>query len=118
MITINLVKLIGSSSLLSSQKGITLYEELKNFLNEHNQLILDFAGYEYLSSIFINRSFGQLCVDKGWNIDELYKHIELKNVSDEDLASIELAVSNANHRHHLISQNIDPEKYYSSACTF
>jgi len=118
MITINVVKLIGSSSLLSSNKGITLYEELNNFLKEHRQITLDFFGSEYLSTIFINHSLGQLCVDMGWDITKFYEHFNIINISEEHQASIELAISNAYHRYNLIAQKLDPKEYYSSTCSY
>lgn len=120
MRTINVVDMLRTTALLTSEKGIELYNEILNCLNtgQNERLRLDFKDYEYISSTFLNRSFGKLCVIKNWNFEEMKKNLIILNLSEDDMEDVELAILNANEREKLISKGIDLSQHYSSVYNY
>jgi hypothetical protein len=113
MSVIKVVELLGTKSLLTAEKGEELFDAIKEAVEKNNIISLDFEGYDYFSSSFINHSIGQICVDKGWDFETYSQHVTLKNVDEDDLVDIKLAVVNAFHKYTLIKNKIDPQKHYS-----
>ncbi|MBI3125958.1 MAG: STAS-like domain-containing protein [Ignavibacteriales bacterium] len=118
MSKISVVNLLGSSALLSAEKGISLFQEITKSLNSSSVLTLDFTGYEYISSTFINRSFGKLSVEKNWTFEDLKKNISFVNLNSDDLDDIELAVINAHERAVLLEKGVNLQQHYSTVYNY
>lgn len=114
MITINVISILSSNSLLTAEKGKELLSAIEKGLNSSSSIIIDFSGFSFLSSSFLNNSFGQLALDRNWEFDTLKKHIQFNGIDEDDLEEIELAVFNALSRRNLINKGIDPQAFYSA----
>jgi hypothetical protein len=114
MNTISVVGLIGTPCLLAHEKGEQLRYELEKHLQLSGTVVVDFTGYEFISSTFLNHSFGQLCIDSKWGRKEFLAHIKIMGISDDDTEEVDLAISNAEMRMSMMGKNIFPEDYLSS----
>ena len=115
---ISVVDFLGTTALLSAEKGYALFEEIVELLKVNSKLVLDFSGYEYISSTFLNRSFGKLSVEKNWDAEELKQHIIIKNLNEDDMEDIELSIFNAKERAKLLDKGIDLHNHYSSVYNY
>jgi hypothetical protein len=114
MKTITVTELLETTCLLAPEKGALLASEIRNSLGFFSHaVVVDFAGYQFLSSAFLNHAFGQLCIDEDWDIEDFRKKISVKGLDEDDLNELELAIDNAEVRRKLMKKGIDPEEYYS-----
>ena len=114
MKTIKVVSLLDSTSLLSSDKGKVLLDSIvQNLKSSGKKLIIDFSGYEYLSSTLLNHSFGELIIAKNWTMDDLNSNIEIIKLSHDDYEDLELCIFNARQRKKMIDNGQRPEEVYS-----
>ncbi|MBI3193656.1 MAG: STAS-like domain-containing protein [Ignavibacteriae bacterium] len=111
---IHVISLIGSPCLLAPEKGATLAETIRKSLQSHQTITVDFSGYEFLSSAFLNHAFGQLCIQLGWDINSFHQKLTILGLDGDDMNDVELALDNAQTRRSLLGQGINPEEYYSS----
>ena len=118
MKVISVVKLLGTTALLSAEKGLELLDNMMQALLNTNQLTIDFCGYECISSTFLNRSFGRLCVEMKWDLNEIKEKLELLNLNEDDREDLELAVLNAIERSELLKNGVDLNSHYSSIYTY
>jgi hypothetical protein len=119
MKTIKVIELLGSASLLAPEKGTHLRTALGDLLKAgENQITVDFAGYEYLSSTFLNHSIGQLCMDFEMDVEEFRNRITLKGLNDDDIGDANLALQNANIRRKLLAKQIDVQDYYATHLSY
>ncbi len=114
MKTIKVVKLLESPCLLAPEKGELLFEKIKNELKKSEKIILDFSEYQFISSTFLNRAFGQLCIDLCLSIKDFRNKIEIRNLDEDDLDEVELTLHNAQMKRKLIDKNIDFKKLSES----
>jgi len=114
MRTIRVVDYLGTPCLLAPEKGETLAAELKIELQAQNHIQVDFSGYEFLSSAFLNHAFGQLCIDLNWDTKTFRQRVLITNMEEDDLEDLELAIDNAQTRRGLILRGENPDQYYSS----
>lgn len=110
---LKIIDIVGSSSLLAAEKASHLLDILKSQSLDET-IVLDFDGYDYISSTFINQSIGQLCLDNNWTSEKFFEHFIIENIDEDDLDNIELAISNAYHKSLLQSKSINPEEHYST----
>lgn len=113
MKTIKVVSLVGNPCLLSPDKGTILLKAINEVVKNENSVVTDFTGYEFLSSTFLNHSFGQLCIDNDWDDAILKKKVIITGMEEDDLDEVALTIHNAQVRRNLLHQNISPEQYYS-----
>ncbi|MBU0559950.1 MAG: STAS-like domain-containing protein [Bacteroidetes bacterium] len=125
MKTISVVSLLGTTALLTAEKGIELFEKIIELLKAHHEsspplekFILNFEGYEYVSSTFMNRSFGRLCVDKDWTVAKMKQHFFIENLIEDDMEDLELSILNARERSKLLAKGIDLRKHYASVYNY
>ena len=110
---INVVELVGNPCLLAPDKGTSLLQSINDGLKKTNSVVVDFTGYEFLSSTFLNHSFGQLCIDNDWDETTFKAKVLIKGLEEDDLDDVALTIHNAQVRRSLIRKNISPADYYS-----
>lgn len=113
MNTIRVVELLGTPCLLAPERGIQLAAEIKKSIGFLSRVEVDFTGYEFMSSAFLNNSFGQICLDEGWDSEKLHKKVKIKGLDEDDLDEFALAIDNAQSRRVLLRQGINSEQYLS-----
>ena len=114
MKSIKVVELLSTPCLLAPEKGTSLLSEIQNSIKSSPSVVVDFTGYEFLSSAFLNHAFGQICIDQGWDTDKFHKKVKTKGLDEDDVDELELAIDNVQTRRSLIKQGINPEQYYAS----
>lgn len=118
MATIKVIELIGDGSLLASDKGIRLYNAIRDQLKAGHKVEVDFTGYEYLSSTFLNHSLGQITIDFGMDPKKFSERIDVVGLNEDDISDAQLSVQNADHRRRLLEKGIDPQTYYSTHVSY
>lgn len=115
MKTLKVVNLWGNPCLLAPEKGDQLLAEIKNSFGLLSRSVeVDFSGYEFLSSAFLNRAFGQLCIDEKWTREKFHEKVKIKGLEEDDKEELELAIDNAAARLSLLKQGINPEEYFAA----
>jgi hypothetical protein len=112
MKTLTVIEVVGSPVLLSQDKGNLLKAAMKTALQSSPHIVVDFAGYQFLSTMFLNFSFGSLCLEKDWSEDEFSTAIEVRNLEESDRDDLRLSLYNAQKRRELRRDNIDVVKFY------
>jgi len=110
---INVTELLQSTSLLTAEKGRELYNEIVNKLALYTKLTIDFTDYDFLSTSFLNNSFGQLALDKGWNYQKMRSILDIIGLDEDDLDEVDLAVFNAMSKRSLMEKGIDVQEFYA-----
>ncbi len=118
MKTINIVDVLGTTNLLTSERGTYLRKIIETEISNSPVVNLDFAGYEFVSSSFINSAFGDLCLDLDWSVNDFYKKINLSGIDEDDKNDIELSIFNAKHRKELIKSGKNLSDYYPSTFAY
>ena len=111
MKTIKIVEILGTPVLLAPDKGERVRKEIER-VNE--EVIVDFEGYQFVSSTFLNHAFGQLCIDKGWTADVFSKRVKIQNLQEDDVDELSLAIDNAAMRLTMIRNGIDPKAFFAT----
>ena len=115
MNTIRVTKLFDNPVLLAPEKGEELCKKIKAGLRRFDVVKVDFFGYEFLSSAFLNRTFGQLCIDLDLSAEEFKEKVKILNLSEDDSDDLALAIDNAQFRRKLIKQGVtDIGEYFAS----
>lgn len=108
------IELLKSPILLSEEKGKELLKALKKSFDKLGDCQIDFQGYKFLSSAFLNSSFGQLCIDENISIGDFNKKFEVINLDDNGKDDLELCLSNAQLRKKFIDKGCNEEDFYST----
>lgn len=108
------VDFLGTPQLIAHENGTALASEIKKQLQTQHRVNVDFGGYEFLSSAFLNHSFGQICIDLNWDAETFRQHISITNMDEDNLEELQLAIDNAQTRRVLILRGMSPDQYYSS----
>ena len=115
MNTIKVIKLFDNPVLLAPEKGEELCKKIKAGLKKFDTVKVDFSGYEFLSSAFLNRAFGQLCIDLDLGAEAFDKKVKILNMTEDDTDDLALAIDNAQFRRKLIKQGVtDIGEYFAS----
>ena len=115
MNTIKVTKLFDNPVLLAPEKGEELCNKIKAALKKFDTVKVDFSGYEFLSSAFLNRAFGQLCIDLDMSAEKFERKVKILNLSEDDTEDLALAIDNAQFRRKLIKQGVkDIGEYFAS----
>jgi len=109
---ITIVDLIQSPVLLSPEKGQILLKELKSQLEKSKKINLDFSGFKFFSSSFLNNSFGQLCLDLNISEKDFFNKISFSGLSEDDIDEINLTIHNAQVRRKLKKEDVNVDKFY------
>jgi hypothetical protein len=112
--TIRVVDFLGTPCLLVSEKGTAIAAELQGLLQLDRVVQVDFEGYEFLSSAFLNHAFGQTCIDMNLDLRTFHERVKVTNMQADDLEELELALDNAQKRRLVMSRGENPDQYYSS----
>ena len=116
---INVTSILGTTTLLSAEKGLKLLKEiLKTFKLGAKKIVVDFNNYNFISSTFINQSFGKLCIMKEWDLEEFKRKVEIVNLDDDDYEDIILSILNAEHRMKAMTKSLDTEEYFNTVYTY
>jgi hypothetical protein len=110
---INVVALVDNPCLLAHDKVASLLQSINDGLKKSDSVVVDFTGYEFLSSTFLNHSFGQLCIDNDWDETTFKRKVFIKGMEEDDLDDVALTIHNAQVRRSLIHKSISPADYYS-----
>lgn len=114
MKTIKVVEVVGNPCLLAPDKGTQLASEIQKSLRRNSKVGVDFAGYEFLSSSFLNQAFGQLCLDLDWDTKAFFRKVKVIGLQEDDLEELKLAVDNAQTRRTLVKKGISPQEYFAA----
>jgi len=114
MRTVGVIAFLGTPCLLAPEKGSKLASEIKRQLQAEHSVRVDFDGYEFLSSAFLNHAFGQICIDQNMETSVFHESILIVNMTEDDMEELELALDNAQTRRVLINRGHNPDQYYSS----
>lgn len=116
MKNIIVVDLLKSPVLLSAEKGELLFEAIKKALKSKTKgkVVINFEGYRFMSSTFLNNAFGQLCIDLNFSEKNIKDKLEISGLNSDDEDDLELAVSNAQLRKRLIEDNVNVQEFYAS----
>jgi len=112
MAIINVCEFLNTNNLLAPDKGRQLRHKILSLLKGNKEIALNFDGYNYISSSFLNESIGKLIVDQELSVDELTSIIKWENISEDDETDFQIAIENAKTRLHLVKNDIDPEEFY------
>lgn len=115
---IKVVDKLKSSNLLSSVKGEILYQYILAQLDQMNSITLDFSDYEYISSTFLNSTFGKLLVSKNWTKEQFFDMIKVIGLSDDDMSNLMLSVQNALFKNDLLLKGQNIEDVYLSNLSY
>ncbi len=110
---------LNSPVLLAPEKGDKLYKTLADSIAKHKEKIeLDFEGYKFLSSTFLNHAFGQLCIDLNLTEEQFFNKISFVNISEDDLDEVKLCVLNAQMRRALRGKGYNENEFYSKLAAY
>lgn len=111
---LQVVAFLGTPCLLVSEKGDVLAAEVRHQLDSNGQVNVDFGGYEFLSSAFLNHAFGQLCIDMNLDVPLFHNRIRVSGLQEDDAEELELALDNAQTRRTLLMKGTNPDQFFSS----
>ena len=112
MQTVMVCEFLKTTHLLSPEKGKQLRDNILSLMEESDLIVLDFDGYEYISSSFFNEALGKILIEKKLTAGKLKQIIQWKNISEDDEIDILLSLENAEIKLRLIQRKIDPEEFY------
>lgn len=114
------VEIVNNPVLLASDKGDKLYRHIKKALGAKpfKEITLDFEGYKFLSSTFLNHAFGQLCIDLKISEKQFFNKIKFVKLDEDDLEEVTLSVLNAQLRRGIIRKGHDEKKFYASIAAY
>ncbi|MES2764463.1 MAG: STAS-like domain-containing protein [Bacteroidota bacterium] len=113
MRNINVIELLDSPVLLAPDKGLHLLSEIEKQIKNLGKIKLDFSGYQFLSSTFLNHSFGKYCLNNELSKSKFFERIEIVGLSDDDLEEVEDVVYNAEMKWKLIRKGHNPDNFPS-----
>jgi hypothetical protein len=114
MQALHVLNIVGSPVLLASEKGETLKLAILKALESLPLVIVDFTGYQFISSTFFNYAFGALCIEEAWNQDDFNKNIKIQGLSEDDAEELELCLFNVQQRRNLLAHDINTEEFYAT----
>ncbi len=108
---------LSTNQLLSSEKGKQLSKKIIDLFESNNLVEVDFEGYLSIGSSFINRAFGDTCIELKLSPKSFKGKIKLmKLMKNKD--DIMLSVYNAVNKLELMKSGKNLEEYYSSTLTY
>lgn len=114
MKVLKVTELLGTPVLLAPEKGGELASYIKNSLGFFSPSVeVDFNGYQFLSSAFLNHAFGQICIDEDWDLQKFSKKVTVKGLDEDDQDDLALALDNAQLRRKLLKEGISVEDFFS-----
>lgn len=111
MRTIKVVEILGDPVLLAPDKGERIRKEIEH---SKDPVIVDFDGYQFLSSTFLNHAFGQLCINNCWPAATFHEAVKVVNLQDDDIDELDLTIGNAEMRLGMIQKGIDPLEFFAT----
>lgn len=112
--TINVCEFLGTVNLLAPNKGQELKNKITLLLCSKQTVTLDFSGYKYLASSFLNEAIGRLIIENQWNSAAFKEKVKWINISEDDEVDIELSIENAKTKLYLIKNKIDERQFYQA----
>lgn len=109
---------LSTNQLLSSEKGKNLSEKIIELLKSNETITIDFQGYLSIGSSFINRAFGDTCIELNLSPEDFREKIVLNNVDEDDVDDIMLSVYNAVNKLLILKAGKNLEEYYSSTLSY
>ena len=89
-----ITEVVGSSPLVTLEKGQLLHDLILPLLLQGEEVHLDFAGIGVLSSPFLNMAIGRLLKDMP--IDSLRDRLHFVNMSEENRSVLDKVLNNSN----------------------
>jgi len=114
MKTIKILDITENPCLLAPEKAVKVAEKIKKYLQNGETVQVDFSGYEFLSSSFLNRAIGQIIIDMDLDKKNFKYSVKIAGLQDDDVDDIYLAIDNADLRRKLLKKGVSPEEYYTS----
>lgn len=103
MKTLKIYDIIQSNSANLDEKGSTVFEVVKKYVEKNEPVILDFTGIDTLITAFLNLAIGQLYDLKP--ADEITKLVKIKrsSLSDAHFEKVLLVLSNSTEKRQELS---------------
>jgi hypothetical protein len=114
MQALRVLNIVDSPVLLASEKGEILKLAIIEALENSPFVIVDFLGYQFISSTFFNYAFAALCIDKEWSKVKFDEHIQIQGLSEDDADELELCLFNVQQRRKLLESNVNTEEFYAT----
>lgn len=113
---INVVDIINSPVLLAAEKGELLFDVIKKHMKAKTKekIKLNFKGYKFLSSTFLNNAIGQLCIEMNLDEKAFNEKFNIIGLNEDDLEDLYLVISNAQFRKRLIEDKVNVKEFYAS----
>jgi len=92
-VTLKIVDLVGTPFCIALEDGDKVRQAIAEQLRLGNQIILDLADIELLTSSFLNAAVGDLYEE--FTEEEIRDHLHLENETKDDLSLIQYVVANA-----------------------
>jgi hypothetical protein len=111
---IRVIEVVDSTILLLPEQGKLLAKKIKLLFNRDRDIIIDFEGYEYFSSTFMNHSIGQLLIDLDLDKKKFNKYFRVTGLKEDDTDDVSLVLNNSQMRRKLYKKGLPAEEYYSN----
>lgn len=92
-VTLKIVDLVGTPFCIALEDGDKVRQAIAEQLRLGNQIILDLADIELLTSSFLNAAVGDLYEE--FTEEEIRDHLHLENATKDDRSLIQYVVANA-----------------------
>lgn len=89
---IEICKFAQGDTAISYDEGKKCYGIIKENLDKHEKIILDFQGVEYVITAFLNPIIGDLIMENG---EEIMEQIDIENVNSDILKKIKIVKEGA-----------------------
>jgi len=93
-IKLRIFDIVGSPVWVASEDGQKVYEKITTAFKAQRAIDLSFAQRQNLITAFINAAVGQL-YNGDYSDDFLHEHLSFVDITDDDRAMLERAVTNA-----------------------
>ena len=111
MRTIKIVEILGNPVLLAPDKGERIRKEIEEATTP---VAVDFDGYKFISSTFLNHAFGQLCINMQWSGKVFFEKVIITNLQEDDYDELLLAIDNAEARLEMMRKGINPKDFFAT----
>jgi hypothetical protein len=109
--TLNPVNLLGTPFLITPGEAEQVRREIEK---STDRVVVDFDGYQFLSSTFLNHAFGQLCINNGWSAETFYDAVKVEDLQEDDIDKFQLTIENAEMRLGMIRKGIDLVEFFAT----
>lgn len=93
MFQLNIVNIIGSEFAVSPEDGNSIFDIVKEKLENKEKISIDFSNVDIMTTAFLNNAIGKLY--KTFEKDVLNSYITMINISESDLKLVKKVIERA-----------------------